>query len=98
MKTIPIRKTILATLAFTFSNWQKLLEVSIFPFLMAFPLITILPELMITLQAQLFGIGEVRAYPDYYQLYLLMFDYGYMALVINIYRICLLYTSPSPRD
>ena len=86
MKTIPIKKTILATLAFTFSNWQKLLEVSIFPFLMALPLITILPELMIVLQAQLFGIGEVGAYPDYYQLYLLMFDYGYMALVINIYR------------
>ena len=86
MKTIPIRKTILATLAFTFSNWQKLLEISIFPFLMALPLITILPELMIVLQAQLFGIGEVGTYPEYYQLYLLMFDYGYMALVINIYR------------
>jgi hypothetical protein len=86
MKTIPIKKTILATLAFTFSNWQKLLEASIFPFLMALPLITILPELMIVLQAQLFGVGEVGAYPDYYQLYLLMFDYGYMALVINIYR------------
>ena len=86
MKTIPIRKTILATLAFTFSNWQKLLEVSIFPFLMALPLITILPELMVVLQAQLFGVGEVGVYPDYYQLYLLMFDYGYMALVINIYQ------------
>ncbi|SVD60503.1 uncharacterized protein METZ01_LOCUS413357, partial [marine metagenome] len=53
---------------------------------MALPLITILPELMIVLQAQLFGIGEVGTYPEYYQLYLLMFDYGYMALVINIYR------------
>ena len=87
MKNIPIRKTTLATLAFTFSNWQKLLEVSIFPLLAALPFITILPELMTILQAQLFGIGEVQAYPRFYELYLLMFDYAYMALIINIYRL-----------
>ena len=87
MKNIPIRKTTLATLAFTFSNWQKLLEVSIFPLLAALPFITILPELMSILQAQLFGIGEVQAYPRFYELYLLMFDYAYMALIINIYRL-----------
>lgn len=87
MKNIPIRQTTLATLAFTFSNWQKLLEVSIFPLLAALPFITILPELMTILQAQLFGIGEVQAYPRFYELYLLMFDYAYMALIINIYRL-----------
>lgn len=87
MKNIPIRKTTLATLAFTFSNWQKLLEVSIFPLLAALPFITILPELITILQAQLFGIGEVQAYPRFYELYLLMFDYAYMALIINIYRL-----------
>ena len=87
MKNIPIRKTTLATLAFTFSNWQKLLEVSIFPLLAALPFITILPELMTILQAQLFGVGEVQAYPRFYELYLLMFDYAYMALIINIYRL-----------
>jgi len=87
MKNIPIRQTTLATLAFTFSNWQKLLEVSIFPLLAALPFITILPELMSILQAQLFGIGEVQAYPRFYELYLLMFDYAYMALIINIYRL-----------
>ena len=43
MNNIPIRQTILATLAFSFSNWQKLLEVSIFPLLAAIPFITILP-------------------------------------------------------
>ena len=87
MKNIPIRQTTLATLAFTFSNWKKLLEVSIFPLLAALPFITILPELMTILQAQLFGIGEVQAYPRFYELYLLMFDYAYMALIINIYRL-----------
>jgi len=87
MKNIPIRQTILATLAFTFSNWKKLLEVSIFPLLAALPFITILPELMTILQAQFFGVGEVKAYPRLYELYLLMFDYAYMALIINIYRL-----------
>ena len=87
MKNFPIRQTILATLAFTFSNWKKLLEVSIFPLLAALPFITILPELMTILQAQFFGVGEVKAYPRFYELYLLMFDYAYMALIINIYRL-----------
>lgn len=87
MNNIPIRKTILATLAFAFSNWQKLLESSVFPFLAAIPFITILPELMTILQAQLFGVGEVKEYPRFYELYLIMFDYAYMALIINIYRL-----------
>jgi len=87
MINIPIKKTILATLAFTFSNWRKLIEASIFPILIALPFITVLPELMVILQAQLFGIGEVQPYPESYELYLLMFDYGYMALIINIYRL-----------
>ena len=87
MKNIPIKQTILATLAFSYSNWQKILEVSIFPLLAAIPFITILPELMVTLQAQLFGVGEVQEYPRFYELYLIMFDYAYMALIINIYRL-----------
>ena len=87
MNNIPIKQTILATLAFSYSNWQKILEVSIFPLLAAIPFITILPELMVTLQAQLFGVGEVQDYPRFYELYLIMFDYAYMALIINIYRL-----------
>ncbi len=87
MNNIPIKQTILATLAFSYSNWQKILEVSIFPLLAAIPFITILPELMVTLQAQLFGVGEVQEYPRFYELYLIMFDYAYMALIINIYRL-----------
>jgi len=84
---IPIKQTILATLAFSISKWQKILEASIFPLLAAIPFITILPELMTVLQSQLFGIGEVQAYPRFYELYLIMFDYAYMALIINIYRL-----------
>jgi len=87
MNNIPIKQTILATLAFSYSNWQKILEVSIFPLLAAIPFITILPELMVTLQAQLFGVGEVQEHPRFYELYLIMFDYAYMALIINIYRL-----------
>ena len=87
MTNIPIIKTILASLAFAFSNWKKLIEVSIFPLLMALPLVTILPEMMGVLQAQLFGVGQVQAYPQFYQLYLLMFDYGYIAILINVYRL-----------
>ena len=86
MKTIPILKTILASLAFAFNNWQKLLEISIFPFLMMVPFITILPEVIVVLQAQLLGDGEIQANPDNYGLYLLFFEYGHIALVINIYR------------
>ena len=87
MTNIPIIQTILASLAFAFSNWKKLIEVSIFPLLMALPLVTILPEMMGVLQAQLFGVGQVQAYPQFYQLYLLMFDYGYIAILINVYRL-----------
>ena len=87
MNKIPIKQTILATLAFSFSNWQKILEVSIFPLLAAIPFITILPEIMVIIQAQLFGVGEAQEYPRFYELYLIMFDYAYMALMINIYRL-----------
>jgi hypothetical protein len=87
MTNMPIIQTILASLAFAFSNWKKLVEVSIFPLLMALPLVTILPEMMGVLQAQLFGAGQVQAYPQFYQLYLLMFDYGYIAILINVYRL-----------
>ena len=87
MTTMPIIQTILASLAFAFSNWKKLIEVSVFPLLMALPLVTILPEMMGALQAQLFGVGQVQAYPQFYQLYLLMFDYGYIAILINVYRL-----------
>ena len=84
---IPIKQTILATLAFSISKWQKILEASIFPLLAAIPFITILPELMTILQSQLFGVGEAQAYPRFYELYLIMFDYAYMAVIINIYRL-----------
>ena len=87
MTNMPIIQTILASLAFAFSNWKKLVEVSVFPLLMALPLVTILPEMMGVLQAQLFGVGQVQAYPQFYQLYLLMFDYGYIAILINVYRL-----------
>jgi len=43
--------------------------------------------MMGVLQAQLFGVGQVQAYPQFYQLYLLMFDYGYIAILINVYRL-----------
>ena len=84
---IPIKQTIIATLAFSISKWQRIFEASVFPLLAAIPFITILPELMTILQSQLFGVGEAQAYPRFYELYLIMFDYAYMAMIINIYRL-----------
>ena len=59
MNNIPIKQTILATLAFSFSNWQKILEVSIFPLLAAIPFHNNIARINGDLQAQLFGVGEV---------------------------------------
>jgi hypothetical protein len=80
MKNIPIKQTILATLAFAFSNWKKLLEVSIFPLLMALPF---LPEL-----ANLFYIFEPGGeLPDLNLIYFVMFVYASLAILINVYRL-----------
>ena len=80
MKNIPIKQTILATLAFAFSNWKKLLEVSIFPLLMALPF---LPEL-----ANLFYIFEPGSeLPDLNLIYFVMFVYASLAILINVYRL-----------
>lgn len=85
MNNIPIKQTIFASLAFAFSNWQKLIEVSVFPFfMMILSLINIFP--MITFQSQS-SISELLANLNFYHLiYALMFIYGYIALVINICR------------
>ncbi|MDE0948895.1 MAG: hypothetical protein OSA79_02715 [Candidatus Thioglobus sp.] len=86
MKTIPIQKTILATLAFAFSNWKKLLEVSIFPLLLALPF---LPELMNLLSMAKPG-SEIPDNINFHVTYLLMFIYASMAMLINVYRLVIL--------
>ena len=87
MTTMPIQKIIFASLAFAFNNWQKLLEASIFPFLIAFPFITNFRELNVFYN-QFFSMGQFLENFDYLMLlYPLMFTYGNMALLINIYRI-----------
>ena len=86
MKTIPIQKIILATLAFAFSNWKKLLEVSIFPLLLAIPF---LPELMNLLSMAKPG-SEIPDNINFHVTYLLMFIYASMAMLINVYRLVIL--------
>ena len=86
MKTIPIQKIILATLAFAFSNWKKLLEVSIFPLLLALPF---LPELMNLLSMAKPG-SEIPDNINFHVTYLLMFIYASMAMLINVYRLVIL--------
>ena len=54
---------------------------------MALPLITIFPGLVDAFQAQFFGNGQSQGYPENAQIYMLMFDYGYISLLINIYRL-----------
>ena len=86
MKTIPIQKTILATLAFAFSNWKKLLEASIFPLLLALPF---LPELMDLLSMVRTG-SEIPDNINFHVTYFLMFIYASMAMLINVYRLVIL--------
>ena len=86
MTNIPIQKTILATLAFTFSNWKKLLEVSIFPLLLALPF---LPELVNLLSMAKPG-SEIPDNINFHITYLLMFIYASMAMLINVYRLVIL--------
>ncbi|MDB9865281.1 hypothetical protein OAC71_00970 [Candidatus Thioglobus sp.] len=86
MTNIPIQKTILATLAFAFSNWKKLLEASIFPILLALPF---LPEL-VHLLSMLKPGSEVPENISFHITYFLMFIYASMAILINIYRLVIL--------
>jgi len=86
MTNIPIQKTILATLAFAFSNWKKLLEVSIFPLLLALPF---LPELANLLSMAKPG-SEISDNINFHITYLLMFIYASMAMLINVYRLVIL--------
>jgi len=86
MTNIPIQKTILATLAFAFSNWKKLLEVSIFPLLLALPF---LPELANLLSMAKPG-SEIPDNINFHVTYLLMFIYASMAMLINVYRLVIL--------
>ena len=89
--TLPIKKTILASLAFTVVHWRKIIEISIIPLAFAFPLLLVLPEL-IALSKQLF-IGQVDAsvsVPDNTLLYMFLFLYGYALLSINLARLVML--------
>ena len=86
MTNIPIQKTILATLAFAFSNWKKLLEVSIFPLLLALPF---LPELANLLSMAKTG-SEIPDNINFHITYFLMFIYASMAMLINVYRLVIL--------
>ena len=85
MTTMPIIQTILASLAFTFSNWKKLIEVSVFPFfMMALSLIAFFQ--VVTFQSQSSIIELLASLNLYHLIFVLIFIYGYVALVINIYR------------
>ena len=87
MTNIPIQKTILATLAFAFSTWKKLLEACIFPLLMTTPLITILPELLRFMDSANDPGVMFQTDVNFPIVYLLMFIYATLALLVNIYRI-----------
>lgn len=86
MTHIPIKNTILATLAFAFSNWKKLLEVSIFPMLLTLPF---LPELNNILSVLKSG-SELTNNINFHLSYFLMFVYASLAILINVYRLVIL--------
>lgn len=89
--TLPIKKTILASLAFIVMHRKKIVEISIIPLLLALPLLLVLPELMVLSKQLLTGqIDASATVPEYTLLYMLLFLYGYALLSINLARLVML--------
>ena len=90
---LPIKKTILASLAFIIVHWRKIIEISIIPMIFAFPLLLVIPELM-AVSKQLFmsQTGVSISVPDNTLLYMLLFLFGYALLSINLARLVMLGT------
>ena len=90
---LPIKKTILASLAFIIMHWRKIIEISIIPMIFAFPLLLVIPELM-AVSKQLFmsQTGVSISVPDNTLLYMLLFLFGYALLSINLARLVMLGT------
>lgn len=95
---LPIKKTILASLAFIVVNWRKIIEISIIPLAFALPLLLIFSDLLIwykqVIPQLLAGqVVEGVAPPEKTLLYMLLFIYGYALLSINVSRLVLLGSS-----
>ncbi|MCS5592131.1 MAG: hypothetical protein NZ775_06390 [Gammaproteobacteria bacterium] len=89
--TLPIKKTILASLAFIVMHWKKIIEISIIPLILASPLLLVLPELIMELSKQLLtGQVDTANVPDNTPLYVFFFLYGYALLSINLVRLIML--------
>jgi len=89
--TLPIKKTILASVAFIVMHWRKILEISIIPLAFSLPMLLVLPEL-IALSKQLF-LGPVDSnivVPNNAMLYMVLFIYAYTLLSINLARLVML--------
>lgn len=93
MNLLPIHKIFLAGFAFALTHWQKILQISIFPVLIAMPFLLIVPELLVSME-QIFNGGQLIDVhlPDNVIIYSLLFFYGYIVLSINLYRLVLLGT------
>lgn len=90
---LPIKKTILASLAFIIMHWRKIIEISIIPMIFAFPLLLVLPELMAVSNQLFMGqTGVSISVPDNTLLYMLLFLFGYALLSINLARLVMLGT------
>ncbi len=81
----------LASVAFSLTNWKKILEVSILPVLISIPFLAILPDIL-SIMNSVFSNKEVAdiQLPDNMMIYLLLFFYGYLTLSINMYRLVIL--------
>lgn len=87
---LPIKKTILATLAFMVINWRKILEISIIPLLFSLPFIlTITGQEFINLIEQIIE-QQAHNLPVNILFYSLLFLYGYSLLSINLLRVVIL--------
>ncbi|BBB22892.1 conserved hypothetical protein [Abyssogena phaseoliformis symbiont OG214] len=91
MNALPIYKIMLASVAFAFTHWKKILEISILPVLISIPFLAILPDIL-SIMNSVFSKKEVAdiQLPDNMMIYLLLFFYGYLTLSINMYRLVIL--------
>ncbi len=91
MNILPINKIILASFAFAFTNFKKILEMSVIPVAISIPFLTIFPDMLEIIQSVYAGekVVDIQM-PENMMIYLLLFSYGYLSLSINVYRLVVL--------
>jgi hypothetical protein len=88
MNALPINKIFLAGFAFALTHWKKIIEISIIPLLLSLPLL--LNGIEVFKQIEQAVTNQTITLTEYFGVYLLLFFYGYVTFIINIYRLVVL--------